>query len=242
MKTLVLTDNVIIYEGLKKIFDDYNYDHVDFAHSHIKSDIWSHEDFRGFDKAINVKQDQEFLINNYNLIISGHCKQFFPKKLVNQIRCINIHPGYNPINRGWYPQVFAIVNDLPIGATIHEMDEKLDHGPIITRAMIEKHEEDTSLEIYTRVINEELKLFKENFKEIISNTYKTITIAGENSHFFDKEDFKNLSEIDLDKKVSFREALDFLRAMTHGDYKNAYFIDKKGDKVFVSIKLNKENG
>ncbi len=242
MRTLVLTDNVIIYEGLKRIFEDHKFCDVDFAHSHIKSDIWRHEDFKGFDKAINVKQDQGFLIKNYNLIISGHCKQFFPKDLVNQIRCINIHPGYNPINRGWYPQVFAIINDLPIGATIHEMDEKLDHGPIIKRAMVDKYEEDTSLDIYTRVVNEELKLFKENFKEIINNTYKTISISGENSHFFDKNDFENLSEIDLEKKVSFREALNYLRAMTHGDFKNAYFTDKKGSKIFVSIELKKENG
>ena len=77
------------------------------------------------------KQALSCITNNYNLIISLHCKQIFPSNLVKSITCINIHPGYNPYNRGWFPQVFSIINSKPIGATIHVMDENIDHGPII---------------------------------------------------------------------------------------------------------------
>ena len=71
------------------------------------------------------------IIANYDLVISAHCKQIFPDILVNSVRCINIHPGLNPYNRGWFPQVFSIINKKPIGCTIHLMDEEIDHGDVI---------------------------------------------------------------------------------------------------------------
>ena len=40
------------------------------------------------------------IIESYQLVISVHCKQIFPKRLVENVLCINLHPGYNPFNRG----------------------------------------------------------------------------------------------------------------------------------------------
>ncbi|MDE4942708.1 formyl transferase, partial [Francisella tularensis subsp. holarctica] len=37
--------------------------------------------------------------------------------------------------------------------------------------------------------------------------------------------------------VTMREAIDYLRAMTHPTYKNSYFIDEHGNKVFVALEL-----
>lgn len=48
-----------------------------------------------------------------------------------------------------------------------------------------------------------------------------------------------MCEIDLDKIVTMREAIDYLRAMTHPPYKNSYFIDEHGNKVFVALELEK---
>ena len=36
-----------------------------------------------------------------------------------------------------------------------------------------------------------------------------------------------------------KEAINYLRAMTHPPYKNSYFIDEDGNKIFVSIELEK---
>ena len=74
--------------------------------------------------TINVKDDGPWIIENFDVVISGHCKQLFPEKLVNGALCINIHPGLNPHNRGWFPQVFSILNGKPLGATIHVIDEE----------------------------------------------------------------------------------------------------------------------
>ena len=50
----------------------------------------------------------------------------FPVDMVRNYRCINVHPGLNPYNRGWFPQTFSLVNHFPVGVTIHEMDAHLD--------------------------------------------------------------------------------------------------------------------
>ncbi|WP_299714639.1 dTDP-4-amino-4,6-dideoxyglucose formyltransferase [uncultured Tenacibaculum sp.] len=190
--------------------------------------------FRNIDLRDNKFIDE--LIETKDLIISIHCKQLFPSKLIEKVKCINVHPGYNPINRGWYPQVFAIINDVEIGATIHEIDEKLDNGNIISRSKVKKYSFDTSYTLYNRVVNEEIKILKENINFIVDNTYKSIKPEGKGNLYL-KKDFNELCVLDLNEKCTMGEAINKLRALTHGSYKNAFFIDESNNKVYVSIDL-----
>src|SRR5688572_12038992 len=105
--------------------------------------------------SVNVKKDYESIINTYDLVISAHCKQLFPATLISGVTCINIHPGLNPYNRGWYPQVFSIINGLPLGATLHEIDEDIDHGAIIDQEKVEVEAWDTSIDAYNKVLQAE---------------------------------------------------------------------------------------
>ena len=235
-RVLVITDNEVQYGGIRNVFDEMGSSElvVTYRHSHLKSAIWQHEDFSDIKCALNAKENVSWLIESFDLIISVHCKQLFPQRLVESVRCINIHPGYNPINRGWYPQVFAIINENKVGATIHEMDVKLDHGPIIAREFVEQFDYDTSLDVYKRVCEKEIKLFKDNFSKIINNTYTTYDNIEEGELYL-KKDFNALCELDLEKRVSYKEAINRLRALTHGTYKNAFFRNQDGKKVFISI-------
>ncbi|KQC34072.1 hypothetical protein AAU57_12575 [Nonlabens sp. YIK11] len=200
-------------------------------------------DFLGVDIFIydlRHSRDVQKILQTYDLVISVHCKQLFPPELVKGIRCINIHPGYNPINRGWYPQVFAIINDTEVGATIHEIDDKIDHGGIIARKLVEKRADDTSLSLYDRIVEAEMDLFKNNFSAIIDGSYSTISPENEGRLYL-KKDFNNLLKIDLEAKVTFGEAIDRLRALSHGSYSNAYFLDPvSGEKIYLSISLKRE--
>lgn len=194
-------------------------------------------------KVINLKEDNVIteIINTYDLVFSIHCKQLFPKRLVNKVKCINIHPGYNPINRGWYPQVFAIINNLPTGATIHEIDEHLDHGPIISREFVDKEITDTSESLYAKIVAKELEILEKNIKSIIEGSYKTIFPENEGNLFF-KSDFKELCHIKSDEKMNVSEFVNRIRALTHGNFKNAYFIDPETQKkIYLSINLSIEN-
>jgi methionyl-tRNA formyltransferase len=182
----------------------------------------------------------DFIKNNYDLVISIHCKQLFPVELINHLKCINVHPGLNPFNRGWYPQIFSIIKKTPIGVTIHEIDEKLDHGSIIIRESIIKNNFDTSESLYSKIVAKELELLENNIEKIISNNYEIIVPEGEGILYL-KKDFNDLLELNLKEQVLVGDLIDKLRALTHGDFKNAYFIDPDTDKkIFVSIKLTQE--
>lgn len=236
-KVLVISDNPYILKSLDQIKNLVS--EVDFDYA-----ISPFSNRNNFDKLGNImvldvrrEKDITLIIANYRLVISAHCKQLFPPQLVNSVRCVNIHPGYNPINRGWYPQVFAILYKTSIGATIHEMDEELDNGAIIAREKVPQYSWDTSLTLYNRVVEKELELLKKNIKFIINGNYVAET-PEEKGQLYLKKDFKSLLQLDLQEHSTMEELLNRLRALTHGEYKNAYYIDKQtGKKVFVSLSL-----
>ena len=190
--------------------------------------------------SVKVKTDFRSIISNHNLVISLHCKQLFPKELVESVRCVNVHPGLNPFNRGWFPQVFSILNGLPTGATIHEIDEHLDHGNIIAQKEVPNFKWDTSIDIYDRVLEAELELIQQHLSSILDGSYATTQPSTEGNVNL-KKDFDKLCQLDLNKKQTVSETIDLLRALTHGTYQNAYFIDpESGEQVYISVKLNRK--
>ena len=170
-RILVITDNPYLELKFREIISqkDYNKFNFSFAVSPF-SDL---NDFESSTKQydLKIKEHIQIIIHSYDLVFSLHCKQFFPPELISNVKCINIHPGYNPLNRGCYPQVFSIIHDLPIGATIHEIDNKLDHGPIIDREFVQKYIYDTSESLYNRVLDMEIQLLKKNLLPILKNDY-----------------------------------------------------------------------
>jgi hypothetical protein len=52
------------------------------------------------------------------------------------------------------------------------------------------------------------------------------------------KDFNALCKLEIEKQQTIGETIDLLRALTHGEYKNAYFFDpNSGKRIFVSISL-----
>lgn len=228
-KTLILTDNEhssILANELK-----YIYKNIDIFQSPngLLPEI----------AQLHIENKIEWIIKFYDLVISIHCKQIFPIELINGIRCINVHPGLNPYNRGWFPHVFSIINGLPSGVTIHEIDEKIDHGPIITQEEINIEECDTSESAYKKIIDLERKLLLNNFEKIKYGNYQVV-IPKEEGNINYKKDYEMLKYIDPKNKETFGEFINRLRALSHGDHKNAFFLSKDGKKIFLKIILENE--
>lgn len=191
--------------------------------------------------ALNVKENVEEILQSYNLIISYHCRQLFPSEIVRQIRCINIHPGFNPYNRGWYPGAFSVANGLPTGATIHEIDEKIDNGPIIAQKQIEILPEDTSGTVYPKIIQAEYDLLDKWFMPMLTGDYQTF-LPKEKGNLNYKKDYYAFQELDLNETVKVGDFINRLRALTHAPYQNAYYFDPtSGKKIFISINLKVDN-
>lgn len=117
MKVLYLTRKKIkyakdIYVILKKKFS-----HVDIIYSKKPGDV--------LQRKFNVPYDYTFSYRSYIIL-----KSDFLKKI--KYSAINFHPA-PPSLRGFAPASFAIIENLKkFGSTIHEIDNKLDHGPILS--------------------------------------------------------------------------------------------------------------
>lgn len=240
MRVLILTDNEYIYENFLKLILKKQIDNKKFIFRYSPRNKIFKTKYKSKEfMELDVKKNFKKIIEEFSLVFSLHSKQIFPKELVEGVRCINVHPGFNPYNRGWFPQVFSIINKKPCGVTIHEMDEQLDHGNIIFQKEVKVYDYDTSKSIYDRILKLEMELLENNLELLLANSYNAVTLPNEgNINYF--QDFKKMCKLDLSEKLTMGEAIDKLRALTHGQYKNAYFINEKLEKIYISIELEED--
>jgi methionyl-tRNA formyltransferase len=244
-RILVLSDNLFLVQKFMEIYlsKGFSKDLITIAFSPEGSPLSEVQSIEGLiPTALNVTTGYNQIIETYDLIFSIHCKQLFPSELVQQVRCINVHPGLNPYNRGWFPQVFSILNRFPSGATIHEIDEGLDHGKIIVQKEVSIMAHDTSLTAYNKVQKAEVELLEMHLDSIINEEYESKPMTGKGNLNL-KSDFNKLCELNLTKTQTIGETIDLLRALTHGSYRNAWFLDEKtGERIYVSICLEPNSG
>ena len=240
-KVLIVSDNIELVTYFKEIAATISTEVAEFnyCYSIINKSPTALTEMEMFVVNMKDQHDIDSIISNYDLVISAHCKQIFPKALVESTRCINIHPGLNPHNRGWFPQVFSIINKKPIGCTIHLMDTEIDHGAVIYQKEIKTNSWDTSLDVYQRVVDAEKTLIKEHLFDLVTENYISKKMKDEGNYNGIK-DFNQLTSLDLTSNATLAEHIDLLRALTHGEFNNAYFIDEKGNKVFVRLHLENE--
>ncbi len=238
-KVCVITDNEFLYKGIKKILSEKKYDE-EFEFFYSERNIAFKRKYKDCDdfRPIDLKTAPKRFYEQYKLFLSAHCKQIFPDFLVHNYRCINIHPGFNPYNRGWYPQVFSIINKLPVGVTVHEMDCELDHGPIIYQSLIQISEEDTSFDVYQKIQNEEIRILNEKLEFLLRGEYNVHLPCAEGNVNL-KKDFEQLCRLDFEREGKFGEFFDELRALSFQGYKNAFFINEKGEKFYVELMISK---
>lgn len=236
VNVFVITDNPAQYSRVREIINQRSHVSAEYFCSQSSDKLFHNEIEIGAIKTLDLRKGYGVL-HDYDVGFSIHSKQIFPSDLVSAVRCINIHPGYNPQNRGWYPQVFSLINGKQAGATIHIMDEKIDHGPILFQEKVSVESFDTSKDIYERVLDCEIRLFSQNFDYLISPDCKGFEVKEE-GNYNSIQDFKNLCEIDLAEVTTYKQAIDKLRALTHPPYENAYFRDESGKRIFISLRLS----
>ncbi|MEB0121220.1 MULTISPECIES: dTDP-4-amino-4,6-dideoxyglucose formyltransferase [unclassified Pseudomonas] len=241
-RLLVVSENQELSLFLKSELEKHSFEYllkVDFCYTSVNQTPQQMIEI-GAEK-INVKDEATIdrVIKDYDLAFSLHCKQIFPKRLVENICCINFHPGLNPYNRGWFPQAFSIVNGLPTGSTIHLMDAEVDHGEIIDQKIVDIHISDTSLEVYRKIIQAEKDLIQKNIFSIIQGVFETTT-PTEDINYNGIKDYRAMCELSLKSIGSLGEHINLLRATSHGDFKNAYFTDIDGKKYFIKVVIEED--
>ena len=116
-----------------------------------------------FDKEVikNLKKRNVGLV-----VMAGFMRllsPYFIKEYQNKI--INIHPALLPSFKGTHGIKDALDYGVKvIGATVHFVDEHLDHGPIILQSAVDVKDDDTEETLLERVHKEEHKIYPEAVK------------------------------------------------------------------------------
>lgn len=174
----------------------------------------------------------------YKTGILIHYKKIVPKAALSILKFINIHPGYNPFNRGYYPHIHSIINGKPAGVTIHEVNNQIDLGPVIYQEKINISPDDTSQSLYNKVICLERLMLYKYLKSMLDNDYELIKLQ-QIGNINNLNDFERLKKLNLNENNSFRYFINLLRAMTHEGFDNAYFVEDN-KKFYVRIEIKKE--
>lgn len=75
-------------------------------------------------------------------------------------RIMNIHPALLPSFPGVHAQRQALERGVRIaGATVHFVDEEMDHGPIIAQAAVPVYPDDTEVTLSARILAQEHRIY-----------------------------------------------------------------------------------
>lgn len=140
-------------------------------------------------KLINFIKKKKFIVqqknkklslknfNNYDLIVSFGYRHIINKNILSNLKrpIVNLHMSYLPYNRGAHPNFWSLIENTPIGVTIHEVDEGIDTGPIIVQKKIKLDpnldSQNTFKKTYKILKKEVEKLFIDNFQILIEKSY-----------------------------------------------------------------------
>jgi methionyl-tRNA formyltransferase len=200
--------------------------------------------FRG--KAFRREENLERLRRlDLDYIINVHFPYIVPQDVlaIPRLGVLNLHPAYLPFNRGWHTPSWALLDDTPIGATLHFMDEGIDTGDIVARRRIEPSPGDTATTLYSRLKQAELELFKETWPRLAAGTHERLAQPTDEGSAHARKDLfaEEVQRIDLDQSVRAVELLRRLRALTTNDVAEAAYYEVDGRRYRVRVAVHEED-
>ncbi len=88
-------------------------------------------------------------------------------------RILNIHPSLLPAFPGLGAQEQAVEWGVKVsGCTVHFVDHKLDHGPIVLQRAVPVHDDDNPISLSARILAEEHKIYPEALRRLLEDRWR----------------------------------------------------------------------
>lgn len=116
-------------------------------------------------------------------------------------KLFNIHFSLLPKYKGMYTSIWPILNgDIESGTTLHLIDAGIDTGDIINQDSFNLTTSDSSKDLYLKLIDSSINLFKKNISDILNYSFTKKPQLYNKSSYFSKQSicFENIT-IDLNK-------------------------------------------
>ena len=176
-------------------------------------------------------------------IIGIHYPYIISDELLNvpRIGFVNLHPAFLPYNRGWHTPSWGILNNTPIGATLHFMSSKVDMGDIIAQKKVDIYFCETANILYRRLKLLERELFRESIPLLSEFQFDRIP---QNPLEGDSHKMKQLyelpeRELKLDSSYKGEEIMRLFSAFSTNNLKEAMYV-KDGENIhFLRLEVAK---
>ncbi|MDX1500893.1 MAG: phosphoribosylglycinamide formyltransferase [Thermoanaerobaculia bacterium] len=90
-------------------------------------------------------------------------------------RILNIHPSLLPAFPGLEAQQQAIEWGVRVsGCTVHLVDEKLDHGPIVAQRTVPVRQDDNASSLSARILAEEHRAYPEALRRLLTERWRVV--------------------------------------------------------------------
>lgn len=151
--------------------------------------------------------------------LSVHYPIILRKDLIAKYAKIyNIHPGFLPWGRGFYPIFWALWENTPAGATLHEITAALDKGPIVDQIRVSYEPHDTGGTLFQRVRKAEQELFDAYCDDIANGFALPVLPQPAGGTYHGKRDFVKLKEQADWESMSAEDLIRLARCLTFPNY------------------------
>lgn len=184
---------------------------------------------------------QLFETANIEAVITVYWPYLLPPEIIE--RCgltLNFHPALLPMNKGWYPHVYNILEGSQAGVTLHELSEEIDGGNIWAQKEINVFPWECASDLYVRLQREIIDLFKNNWIKIRNGEITAYPQQSDKSSYNSKTKIDYLDRLNLDEEKTVGQVINMLRARTFGEKGYAYF-EVDGVKVSIRVVLKEIN-
>ena len=119
------------------------------------TDFSSREDFdRRMLELLKQHGVELVILAGFMRLLSSAFVQAFPQRI------LNIHPALLPAFPGLHAPRQALEYGVRIsGATVHLVDEEMDHGPIVMQAAVPVYSDDTETRLRARILRQEHRIY-----------------------------------------------------------------------------------
>jgi methionyl-tRNA formyltransferase len=175
-----------------------------------------------------------------DLVVCVHYPHIVPADVLAVPRrgFVNLHPAYLPANRGWHTPTWALLDDTPIGATLHYMASEVDAGPVVHQQRLEPSPGDTAHTLYSRLKALELEVFRAAWPALAAGDPGTPQdLAAGTIHGRRDLERSGVRRVDLDELVLAGDLIRRLRALTTDRAAEAAYFDVDGRRYLVQVHI-----
>lgn len=165
-------ENIVAVFALPKGYWDKltGVDHQGFGSETVDSFARSHDLTVYNPEDINSEEYVDIVRNlQPDVLLSVSWDQMVNETILSipKIGCFNLHDSLLPENRGHAPINWAIIHGYTrTGITMHHMVQKADQGGILGQREVEISLDDTTYDVYLRILDAGVELFTEVFNSI----------------------------------------------------------------------------